>query len=49
MWSLCDTDMRPDHTVYSPGFKNNPTKSADTFSFVGDFLVGNFFPTPKGN
>lgn len=36
MWSLCDTDMRPDHTVRSPALKNNSIKSADMFSFIGD-------------
>lgn len=36
MWRLCDTDMRPDHTVHSQTLKNNSIKSADMFSSVGD-------------
>lgn len=36
MQSLCDTDMKPEHTVHSRAFKNNSIKSADMFSSVGD-------------
>lgn len=35
MWSLCDTDTRPDHMIHSQALKNN-YKSADMFSSVGD-------------